>query len=432
MISVVIPTHKPDYLLQAVRSVLNQTWRDFEIVVVPNGENASVSGLPEDPRIRVVPYVPSQAPQGPQGAQGPQGTPSGSEGVVGAIKRFAFEAARGDILVELDHDDLLASIALEEIARALADGTEFCYSNFAHFRDDEKPVTFFDRYWGWKKRAVTVCDRTVDEWIAFPPSPQALGLIYYAPNHVRAWSRAGYEKAGKHNPQLDVCDDHDLLIRTYLTGRMKHIDKCLYLYREHGDQTSTGPRNKKIQILTHQIYSARIEDLVLRWCSLNNLPAYDLGGGMNPRKGFIPVDLDGDVFRADLRKRWPWDDNSVGVFRAVDFLAYLPDKIHAMSEAWRCLRKGGWMLSLTPSSRGDGADMDPNHASRWNRKSFWYWTHKDYVKYIRGSEVRFQAVRLVEDFPTAWHRQENISYVTFDGVALKDGYDGPGAHDFEE
>ena len=98
MISVLIPTHRPNFLRETVESVLDQTCSDFEIVVVPN-QGAEVAGiLPADPRIRVVPY------------EGPNR--------IGAIKRFAFTQGEGELLLELDHDDLLAPNALEKIVEA--------------------------------------------------------------------------------------------------------------------------------------------------------------------------------------------------------------------------------------------------------------------------------------------------------------------------
>ena len=67
---------------------------------------------------------------------------------------------------------------------------------------------------------------------AFEVTPSSLSLIFYAPNHVRIWSRDTYDKAGGHDEGMTVGDDHELLCRTYLTGaRMVRIPEVLYLYR---------------------------------------------------------------------------------------------------------------------------------------------------------------------------------------------------------
>lgn len=410
LLSVIVPTHDPVYLAETLRSVLDQTDPEFELLVVPNG-GARLDGiLPDDARIRVLPF------------DGP--------GFVGAVKRFSFDAARGDILVELDHDDLLAPQALRRIKETLSDGrAEFAYSNFAEFDFETGAAVPYNPYWGWSSRPASVRGRNVTEVIAFDPSPAAVGHVWYAPNHVRAWTREGYRKAGGHDPSLGVCDDHDLLIRTYLTGRMVRIDECLYLQRNHPRRT-TLIRNPEIQEKTEELYAASIESLVVRWAALRGLPCLDIGGAHNGAPGWVNVDRGGARGLADLRGRWPWEHSTVAAFRAQDLLQHLPDKQHTMAEIHRCLAPGGWLLSSTPSALGQGAFMDPTHCSYWVRNSFYYWTDANFARHIGNESIRFQMQRLEDEFPSDWHQTENIPYVNFDGICLKDGFDGPGAHQF--
>lgn len=408
--SVVVPTHDPRWLRGAVESALAQTERDLEVVVVPNGGAPLGGALPDDPRVRVVEY---------------SGVP-----LVGAVKRTGFDAARGEVLVELDHDDILAPGALERLGDALHNsGADFAYSNLAGFRDGTWEPVAWDPHWGWKTRPVRALGHDLREIVAFEPTAESLSLVDYAPDHVRAWTREGYRRAGGHDPSLSVCDDHDLLVRTYLRGSMAHVDECLYFQRHHPGST-TRVRNGEIRSKTHEIYARNIEALVLRWAASRGLPCYDLGGALNPREGWTSVDIARADVLADLRGRWPWGDSSVGAFRAYDFLEHLPDKLHTMSEVHRCLVPGGWLLSLTPSATGQGAFMDPTHVSYWTRGSFWYHTRREFAKYIGNESVRFRAHRLVEGFPSEWHRAEGIPYVTFDGVCVKDGHEGPGPRDF--
>jgi SAM-dependent methyltransferase len=408
MLSVVIPTHQPQFIHEAVASVLDQTESDFEVVVVPNS-TASVDGLlPADDRIRVVPYP--------------------GFGTVGAIKRFGFEAAHGEILVELDHDDVLAPQALQRVKEAVAETqADFVYSNFAELNFDTGAPVTYDGYWGWRSRPATVRGRPVTEMVAFDPAPAAIGRIWYAPNHVRAWTRDGYVRAGGHNPALPVCDDHDLLVRTYLTGRMRRIDECLYLQRSHPGRT-TSARNAEIQKTTAEIYARSIESLVVRWAGLQGLPCYQIGGADQSAPGWVTFEGSHGRTLADLRYRWPWDDSSVGAFNAHDLLQYLPDKQHTMNEIHRCLAPGGWLLSTTPSALGQGAYMDPRICSQWVRNSFYYWTDAAYARHIGNRHTRFQVHRLEDTLPSEWHRNEQMPCVHFDGVCLKGGFDGPGPH----
>lgn len=213
MISVITPTHDPRHLRATWESLRAQTLRDWEWVVYANGVSVTdvMRQLDPDPRIRI--------------CSGP------ASDSIGAIKRAAFALGRGDVLVELDHDDRLASTALAEIVAAFASpDVDFVYSNHADVLDDGSCF----RYPGgdnWGYRESIVDGRPVLECLARKPCAASLSLIFHAPNHVRAWRRAFYERIGGHDPKMAICDDHELLIRTYLHGRMRHIDKCLYLYR---------------------------------------------------------------------------------------------------------------------------------------------------------------------------------------------------------
>ena len=73
------------------------------------------------------------------------------------------------------------------------------------------------------------------------------------------------------------------------------------------------------------------------------------------------------------------------------------------------------------SCRGCGAFQDPTHVSFWNENSFFYYTNREWSKYI-DTPVRFQPVRL---FTTSRDRQE-VCWTRFDLVSLKDGHRPPG------
>ena len=408
MISVITPTHNPRWLNETHAALKEQTYKGWEWVLVPNGP-ALGADLPRGKKVRVVPY---------------EGVPN-----IGAIKRFGFDAAKGDILVELDHDDLLTPDALELIAGALQ-GADFCYSNCAQFYDETWKPHAYNPHFGWKNRGLDYKGHPLKEMIGWEPFPASICYVWWSANHVRAWTREGYERAGKHDPNLPVGDDHDLVIRTYLTGRVVHIDKCLYLQRRHNDNTTFDKeKNKQIQVITRQLYAKNIPAIVRRWCELEGLPCYDLGGAHGNKPGWEPIDL--ALGGPDLRERWPWPDSSVGAFRAFDFLEHLPDKMHTLSEIHRCLVPGGWLLSCTPSALGRGAFQDPSHCSYWVGNSFRYVTNRNYAKYIGNKDIRFQAMRLHEDEPYELadgkvRQVGRIPYVTADLVALKDGYSGPG------
>lgn len=416
-IALVTPTHNPVWLADSWAKLRTMPG-DWQWHIFPNGNVTAAQvrlALPEHPRIHIAPLRTRST-------------------AIGAIKHEAFMRAAdagADVLLELDHDDLLINDAITKVERAFNENEDvgFVYSDAADFGDGVV-ATYNDpkvrQSWesnGWRFRSLIVegTERLVPyHWL---PSAQALSSIHWAPNHLRAWHADVYRELGGHDASLNVCDDHELLCRTFLETRMLFLPECLYLYRVTGNN-SWLERCREIQQKTREIRGAYLRKLVVRDCQIRGLPTYDLGGGLNPSPGFTPVDqnLDGhEGVAADLNERWPFPDNSVGAFRAHDCIEHLRDPQHVMREAYRCLAPGGWFLTHTPSTDGRGAWQDPTHVSFWNENSFWYWTQKQYAHFIRNDSVRFVASRLFTHHPSEWHRQHCIPYVLADLWALKEG-----------
>jgi len=209
------------------------------------------------------------------------------------------------------------------------------------------------------------------------------------------------------------------MCRTYIQGKMFHIDKPLYVYHLYQENTCYGEKNAKIQEGTLMLHDKYIYQLVERWCDLNNLRKIDLCGGHSKPEGYESVDLERGDIPADLNGRWPFEDGSVGVFRAHDALEHLKDPINTMKEAYRCLAPDGWFLTQTPSTDGRGAFQDPTHVSFFNSNSFWYYTRAEQARYI-NTPVRFQLNRIKNFFPSDWHQFHNIPYVKADLLKLTD------------
>jgi len=389
MISVFTPTHRDlnnKFFRQAYESLKNQTFKNFEWVLIANGE---VKNFPKEDWIRVIKYEPKD------------------KGNVGELKKYACSQCKGEYLVELDNDDELTPNALEEVNKALKDN-DFCYSNCAEIKFG-KPYTY-KKVYGWEHRDFEWNGKQI-ETVAFKPTPMSFSKIWYAPNHVRAWRKDFYDKIGGHKPMREL-DDHDILCRTYLaTNKIKHIDKVLYIYYIHGDNT-WAKRAEGIQAKTLEIHDQYIYPMVENWCRNNGLPLIDLCGGHNSPKEYKSIDKKGGDITADLSKKWPFKDSSIGVFRAHDALEHL-EPIHTMKEIYRCLIPGGWLLSNTPSTKGRGAWQDPTHISFWNPNSFWYYTKKDIAKYI-GSPVNFRMSRVKEYQPNQHCINNDIWYVRAD------------------
>jgi glycosyltransferase involved in cell wall biosynthesis len=391
-ISIFTPTHSSKYLSRLYDSIKNQTYKNYEWIIVPN--NGATIPFQIDDKTKIHPTV--------------------SAGNIGLLKKYACSFTTGEILVEVDHDDELFPNALEEIAAAFQNNKniDFVYSNFCDVKKDYVPKTFEEIY-GWKSRPCKFRNYNLIETIAFQPDPRSISKVWFAPNHVRAWKKSFYDKIGGHDESLDILDDHDLICRTYIHGNMHHIDKPLYVYHLHEGNTCYGDKNAKIQEQTLAIHDKYIYQLVEKWCDLNGLRKIDLCGGFSKPDGYESVDLNNGDICADLDQQWPFEDGTVGLFRAHDAIEHIKSHVHTMKEAYRCLAPNGWFLTMTPSTDGRGAFQDPTHVSFWNSNSFFYYCKAEQAKYI-GTPVRFQLNRIKNYFPNSWCELHNIVYVKAD------------------
>lgn len=429
MISVFTPLSASGnaYIEAAFETLKQQTFTDWEWIVVENHGGKLPTKIRKHPQVRC------------------SGTAE-MEGI-GALKRHCCALAKGDILFEFDHDDLLHPEALEEAFKAIEAGADFAVSDFCEFKSDSWESNTYRVDCGWTSYPVTFQNHDLLAQPNPPITPQNLRKVEWSPNHLRAWRTEAYWKVGGHDASLPVVDDHDLIVRGYLAGlKYVHLPRCLYFYRVHAAQT-VSVKNRLIQELDWQIYDRHITALAEKFADdyvgaeflddFKDLPRpgapllkVDLCGGIDPREGYMSLDIRTGT---DLDKTWPLEDSSVGVIRAMDAIEHLKNPIHTMNEAYRVLAPGGFLLIQVPSTDGRGAFQDPTHVSFWNENSFWYYTRASHARYLPGYTGRFQISRLRSFFPSTWdpeanalterfHRDNHLPYVEAHLIALKDGY----------
>jgi glycosyltransferase involved in cell wall biosynthesis len=397
--SIITPTHKiTPYLEELYNSLVEQTYEDWEWVVYLNG-SADIkkidNQLKNDSRVRII----------------ESGLTSNS---IGFIKNKAFYAGQGDILVEVDHDDWLHENCLEKLAEAFSDDeVGFVYSNAILYdqRGQEEKLKY-NALNGWNDDWV---EYEGEEYYApdtFKPTSRSLCYIWYAPDHVRAWRSSVYHELEGHDRDYSVCDDHELLIRTYLNTKMVHIPEPLYYYRLQGEDNTYIDRNAEIQKTTKELFLKYARTLAEHDADKAELLKVDIGGGLFAYPGYTTIDQreEADI-TCDLNDGIPLPDNSVGVLNASHVIEHLRDPVKTMSEIHRVLCDGGWAFIDVPSTDGRGAFQDPTHVSFWNENSFWYYTRRQQAQFIDNTTIRFQAFRLETLFESEWDRQHNIPVV---------------------
>lgn len=396
-LSVFTPTHDPKFLPDLYASLKAQDDTEWEWTILGNNGAKAVDF--NDPRVH---WHDSDLPAR-----------------VGALKAEAVERADGDLLLEADHDDILLPGAVAAVKQALGKAG-FCYSNCVHSDGGMRPVERFSEQYGWKYRAFQHGQIKLDEHVSFAPSPASVSRIWYAPNHLRAFTREAYEAAGGYDREMRVLDDQDLMCRLYQKTEFAHIDAPHYLYRVHGANTWLK-HNKEIQDNVWRLHDKYAAALAMTWAKRNGLRCLDLGGRMASPGGYETVDRrDADIV-CDLEGDWPFADGSVGMVRAFDVFEHLRDPLHTMRELYRVLAPAGWAFIQVPSTDGRGAFQDPTHVSYWNENSFLYYSDAKWARYI-DTPVRFQAPRL---YTTAKDTRE-VCWTVAHLISLKDGYRPPG------
>jgi hypothetical protein len=391
-LSLFTPTNTPKYLSEVYLSVQAQNFPDIEWVIVPNGD-VRVEDIPAEiranPRVRIVPYAPRDSSNG-----------------IGALKRFCCEQCTGDVFIELDHDDLLVPGVLPLIADKVSEGADFVYSDTGYFRDEtlEQEPPYSPAH-GWESYPFRIYGREFVAMRNFPITPRSLCEIYYCPDHVRAWTRKSYDAMQGHDATLHVCDDHDLMCRTYLSGfRFAHTGTVGYLYRKHADQSYLR-FNDDIQVGTLKLRERYLHRLIDRWINTESLPLLDLAA-----PGTLALN------KSTLLKL-PAEDNSVGCVRAYHMLHRLPhSQITAlMEEIYRVLVPGGWLCAYVGSTDGH-LGFAPDVCSWWNTRTFECYTNRELAQSIGGHTARFQMVQCKTDRPTP---MPAVAYAQADMCALK-------------
>ena len=209
MITPVFET-EPDHLRACLRSVADQTYRDWEHILVDDGSTnpelgaALARAAARDPRVKVIRH-------------------ERNAGIV-AASNTALAAARGEFVTMLDHDDVLVRAALERMVGVLRDRptAAFAYSDNAVLRRD---------------------GRVVEPFYKPDFSPERLRNHNYVLHSVMApletVRRVGGFRAG-----FDGAQDHDLLLRLSELGPVLHVAEVLYHWREAPASVATDRGSK--------------------------------------------------------------------------------------------------------------------------------------------------------------------------------------------
>ena len=260
LVSVFTPTYKTgDKIYKPFFSLMAQTYTNWEWVVVDDSgdDDDTINYLDEfasqDCRIRV--YKNRK-----------------TSGSIGEVKRTACDLARGEILIELDHDDHLLPDAIRRVASGFQRYPDvgFIYTDFAESFEGGGRVAYGE---GWGFGYGSYREEThngVSYLVVNSPNINAKTIrhIVAAPNHIRSWRKSVYDAIGGHNPALHVVDDYELMVRTFLHTRMGRVPSLCYVQYRNETGNTHQRRNAEIQRLVRYISVGYDRDIHARFLEL--------------------------------------------------------------------------------------------------------------------------------------------------------------------
>jgi glycosyltransferase involved in cell wall biosynthesis len=215
-ISVIIPTYnRRDLVVQAIESVLAQSYADFEVVVVDDGsqdDTRSVICACEDSRVRYI----YQENQGLSGA-----------------RNTGINAARGEYVAFLDADDLFLPGNLASQVETLASRSDVGLAAGGHVFVDETGQSLAQRQ-PWRTHPNLDLKACL---VGCPIVPSAVVVRHEWLDLVKGF-----------NPALRRAEDADLWIRLAYQGcRIAWTPKVVSAYRIHsGQMVQDGHRQKEV------------------------------------------------------------------------------------------------------------------------------------------------------------------------------------------
>ncbi|MDQ0644602.1 glycosyltransferase family 2 protein [Microbacterium murale] len=231
LVSIVLALgHDSEYLAAALQGVRDQTFQDWELLVVDNGaaHPERVEALiQDDPRMSMITIEHSAT--------------------AGLSRNIGVERTRGALITFLDDDDIWMPERLAVHAAHHLE-TPSAPASFSGYRHIDAAGAAFGA--DWRSRQTPASD------ILRGTAPTPLGPTLM----IR---RDQFLAIGGHSPEIPILVDFELGLRLALRGDLIYIDELLVRYRRHSsNMTSMAPANVRLRRLA-------MEDMIdrQRWAA---------------------------------------------------------------------------------------------------------------------------------------------------------------------
>jgi glycosyltransferase involved in cell wall biosynthesis len=291
LISVVMPVRNlARYVGESIDSVLSQTCRDFEFIIIDDGSTDGTGELLDsyakrDPRIRLL--------------RGP------CDGISKALN-LGLSQARGKYIARMDGDDLCLPARLEK-------QVTFMEANRDHVLVGCR-CTLID------PDGRPICEKT-DTKPSHDQINELLLRMKWPIVHPAIMIRADtLAEVGGYNESFRIVQDHDLFLRLGEAGKLANLQEILFLYRQHFKSATLSTDESRMRLLVQIVTDA---------CRRRGIAVPD-------NVAESPLEY---VSEARHRRIWVWLALAAGNKATA--------RHHAMAVLWRTpLSKESWMAAL--------------------------------------------------------------------------------------
>lgn len=235
LVSIVMPTfNRADLILDSIRSVIDQSFGDWELIVIDDGSTddtvARIESLAE-PRIVIIrhPHI----------------------GNVATLRNCGARVARGEFLAFLDSDDLWLPSKLQRQLRSLS-GTSATWSYGAHALVDRTGKSMPLRAGTFRPVSGRIIRQLLTE------ETGASVITWLVPKQL-------FEMLGGFDQQMSLREDLDLALRLACAADAIAVPEVIALAREHlGRRTRNVHEQHRLTARVFKQAVARLDDLQLR------------------------------------------------------------------------------------------------------------------------------------------------------------------------
>jgi glycosyltransferase involved in cell wall biosynthesis len=227
LVSVIIPTYnRVNIVGNAIKSVLNQTYTNIELIVVDDGSTDKTSELIEN--FPEVLYLKK------------------TNGGQSSARNMGLKHAKGKYIASLDSDDLWETTFLTKMVEGIEkNNLDFAFANWHQYYSNGEYIDFLSEYIYFPKNIIN----NPETWVHFDysdlrktyitgcPSPSS-SLLIRSSSIISGW-----------NEEINIADDWYLLLEIILKNEIKVGFTKEILWKKHVDSNNVFDGRNRLELL---------------------------------------------------------------------------------------------------------------------------------------------------------------------------------------